>query len=122
LDAPEWLPAPAQGAIAIECRDDDAATRALCAALDHAATRACVEAERAMNLALHGSCHVPVAAFARLQGEHLLLDGLVGSAHDGRAVHAQARGRGDAPESLGLEVAALLRAQGAGELLDAARG
>jgi len=117
LDAPQWLPAPAQGAIAIECRDDDAATRALCAALDHAATRTCVEAERAMNLALHGSCHVPVAAFARLEGEHLLLDGLVGSAHDGRAVHAQARGRGDAPACLGLEVAQLLRAQGADALL-----
>ena len=45
--APDWLPAPAQGAIAIECRDDDAATRALCAVLDDAATRTCVEAERA---------------------------------------------------------------------------
>src|SRR5690606_2879988 len=39
LDAPDWLPAPAQGAIAIECRDDDARTRALCATLDHAPTR-----------------------------------------------------------------------------------
>lgn len=54
LDAPQWLPAPAQGAIAIECRDDDAATRALFAALDHVPTRRCVEAERAMNRALHG--------------------------------------------------------------------
>src|SRR5687768_11050302 len=66
LDAPEWLPAPAQGAIAIECRDGDDATRALCTKLDDAPTRTCVEAERAMNRALHGSCHVPVAAFARL--------------------------------------------------------
>ncbi|HUH90307.1 MAG TPA: hydroxymethylbilane synthase, partial [Lysobacter sp.] len=51
MQAPDWLPAPAQGAIAIECRDDDAATAALCAALDHADTRTCVEAERAMNRA-----------------------------------------------------------------------
>src|SRR3546814_4975295 len=56
LDAPDWLPAPAQGAIAIECRDDDARTIALCAVLDDAHTRTCVEAERAMNRALHGSC------------------------------------------------------------------
>src|SRR5688572_11573014 len=82
LDAPHWLPAPAQGAIAIECRDDDATTRDLCAALDHAATRTCVEAERAMNRALHGSCHVPVAALARLHGAELELHGLVGAPHD----------------------------------------
>jgi len=119
MDAPQWLPAPAQGAIAIECREDDAATRALCATLDHAATRTCVEAERAMNRALHGSCHVPVAAFARLDGEHLHLHGLVGSAVDGRAIRAQAQGRGDAPECLGLEVAQALQQQGAGELIAA---
>jgi len=119
MDAPQWLPAPAQGAIAIECRENDADTRALCAALDHAATRTCVEAERAMNRALHGSCHVPVAAFARLDGEHLQLHGLVGSAVDGRAIRAHAQGRGDAPECLGLEVAQSLQQQGAGELIAA---
>jgi hydroxymethylbilane synthase len=117
MEAPHWLPAPAQGAIAIECRDDDAATRALCAALDHAGTRTCVEAERAMNRALHGSCHVPVAAFARLDGGHLQLHGLVGSARDGRAVRAQGAGRADAPDCLGLEVAQQLLAQGADALL-----
>jgi hydroxymethylbilane synthase len=120
LDAPDWLPAPAQGAIAIECRDDDAATQGLCAALDDADTRVCVEAERAMNRALHGSCHVPVAAYARLDGQHLFLSGLVGSASDGRSVRAAAQGRGDAPDCLGLEVADALLAQGAGALIDAA--
>ena len=117
LVAPHWLPAPAQGAIAIECREDDVAIRALCAALDHADTRTCVEAERAMNRALHGSCHVPVAALARLDGERLELHGLVGSASDGRAVRAHAMGRGDAPECLGIAVAELLLAQGARELI-----
>ncbi|HJW47196.1 MAG TPA: hydroxymethylbilane synthase [Lysobacter sp.] len=119
MDAPQWLPAPAQGAIAIECREDDENTRALCAALDHVVTRICVEAERAMNRALHGSCHVPVAAFAQLEGEHLQLHGLVGSVADGRAVRAHGQGRGDAPECLGLEVAQHLLAQGARDLIDA---
>jgi hydroxymethylbilane synthase len=119
LDAPDWLPAPAQGAIAVECRDDDAATQAMFAALDHADTRTCVEAERAMNRALHGSCHVPVAAFAHLDGQHLYLAGLVGSATDGRIVRAHAPGRGDMPEGLGLEVAEKLLAQGARALIDA---
>ena len=120
LDAPQWLPAPAQGAIAVECREGDAELRTLLSALDHADTRVRVEAERAMNRALHGSCHVPVAAFAQLDGEHLALSGLVGSASDGRIVRAEARGRGDAPECLGLEVAELLLAQGARGLIDAA--
>jgi hydroxymethylbilane synthase len=120
LDAPRWLPAPAQGAIAIECREDDKALRELLAVLDHADTRVRVEAERAMNRALYGSCHVPVAAFATLDGEHLSLSGLVGSAADGRIVRADAKGRGDAPECLGLEVAELLLAQGARGLIDAA--
>ncbi|HEU4774842.1 MAG TPA: hydroxymethylbilane synthase [Lysobacter sp.] len=117
MQAPDWLPAPAQGAIAIECRDDDAATAALCAALDHADTRTCVEAERAMNRALHGSCHVPVAGFATLEGGRLRLHGLVGSASDGRAVRARAEGPADAPEALGVEVAQALLAQGAGDFL-----
>ena len=86
--------------------------------LDHASTRTCVDAERAMNRALHGSCHVPVAAFARLDGAHLHLDGLVGSARDGRVVRAHAPGRGDMPEGLGLEVAEKLLAQGARGLID----
>ena len=118
LDAPDWLPAPAQGAIAIECRDDDAATRALCTRLDDAPTRTCVEAERAMNRALHGSCHVPVAAFAQLSDEGVVLQGLVGSARDGVLVRAEEVGRD--PEALGLEVAERLLAQGARALIDVA--
>ncbi|MGV8940544.1 MAG: hydroxymethylbilane synthase [Lysobacter sp.] len=117
MQAPDWLPAPAQGAIAIECRDDDAATAALCAALDDADTRTCVEAERAMNRALHGSCHVPVAGFATLDGARLRLHGMVGSASDGRAVRAHAEGPADSPEALGIEVAQALLAQGAGDFL-----
>jgi hydroxymethylbilane synthase len=120
LDVPDWLPAPAQGAIAVESREDDVELRTLLSALDHAGTRVRVEAERAMNRALHGSCHVPVAAHARLDGEHLFLCGLVGSASDGRIVRAEANGRGDAPDCLGLEVAELLLSQGARGLIDAA--
>ena len=119
LDAPGWLPAPAQGAIAIECRAGDDAWAALCAPLDDAATRACVGAERAMNQALHGSCHVPVAAYARRDGDRLWLQGLVGSAADGRAVRADGEGRVDAHERLGREVAGALLAQGARALIDA---
>ncbi|HTL13779.1 MAG TPA: hydroxymethylbilane synthase [Thermomonas sp.] len=119
LDAPAWLPAPAQGAIAIECRDDDPGAAALCAALDDAPTRACVSAERAMNRALDGSCHVPVAALARLHDGTLALQGLVGAAADGRCVRAAAEGPADAPAALGQAVAERLLAQGARALIDA---
>ena len=117
LDAPDWLPAPAQGAIAIECREDDAGTIALCAALDDAPTRTCVEAERAMNRALHGSCHVPVAALARLDGARLQLHGLVGSAADGRAVRAEGVGDAAQAEAIGTDVARRLLDAGAAAFL-----
>jgi len=117
LRAPQWLPAPAQAAVAIECRQDDAATRNLVQVLDDAPTRSCVEAERAMNRALDGSCHVPVAGLAQWQGQDLWLQGLVGGVADGRAVRAQASGPASDPEALGREVARQLLAGGAGELL-----
>lgn len=120
LDAPEWLPAPAQGVIAIECRGDDAAVMDLCRVLDHLPTRTCASAERALNLTLHGSCHVPVAALARLDGDVLRLQGLVGSASDGRAVRAEAAGPVSGPDALGRTVAAKLLEGGAGEFLPAA--
>ena len=117
LRAPQWLPAPAQAAVAVECRADAADVIALLAVLDHAGTRACVEAERAMNRALDGSCHVPVAGLAQWRGEDLWLQGLVGGVADGRAVRAQAQGPGNDPEALGRDVARQLLDGGAGELL-----
>lgn len=117
LRAPQWLPAPAQAAVAIECRQDDAAVIALVSALDDAPTRSCVEAERAMNRALEGSCHVPVAGLAQWQGSDLWLQGLVGGVADGRIVRAEARGPATDPEALGRDVARQLLEGGAGELL-----
>ena len=66
LDKDAWIPAAAQGVIAIECRADDAATTALLAAIDHASTRAELEAERALLAQLGGTCHSPVAVLCEL--------------------------------------------------------
>ncbi|MDQ3510685.1 MAG: hydroxymethylbilane synthase, partial [Pseudomonadota bacterium] len=109
-------------AIAIETRDNAPEIHRLCAALDHLQTRTCVEAERAMNRTLHGSCHVPVAAFAQLDGQGLSLHGMVGSATDGTAVRAYAEGPSDRPVALGQHVARELLAQGAGALIAASGG
>ena len=62
------MPAPAQGAVGIECRADDSRTIALLAAIDHPATSAAVAAERAFTLALGGTCHSPIAALALVDG------------------------------------------------------
>ena len=118
LDAPAWLPAPAQGAIAIECREDAPAVHALLAGLDDADTRCRVSAERAMNRALDGSCHVPVAAYATLVGDELFVQGLVGSATTGAQVRAEVRGPRAAAEALGQGVAELLIAQGARDFIE----
>ena len=65
------LPAPAQGAIGIECRADDVRTAALLGAIDHPDTSAAVAAERAFTLALGGTCHSPIAALALVDGENI---------------------------------------------------
>lgn len=118
LTAPQWLPAPAQAAVAVECQAADAATLALFAPLDHGPTRTCVQAERAMNLALHGSCHVPVAGFAQFEGDDgLWLQGMVGDVAHGRSIRAEAHGQVGQGKELGEQVAQLLLGAGAGELL-----
>ena len=67
LPLEEWLPAPAQGAIGVECRADDDVMRGLLGAIDHAPSRAEVTAERALLAALGGTCHSPVAVLSKVK-------------------------------------------------------
>ena len=117
LEAPAWLPAAAQGAIAIEQRAGDARAAELLAPLHDADTARCVNAERALTRHLQGSCQVPIAAFCIETEQGLHLAGLVGDAASGKLVRATSEGARDAPEALGRKVAELLLAQGAGALL-----
>jgi hydroxymethylbilane synthase len=73
LDPGEWLPAPSQGAIALECRADDSAVADLLAAIDHGPSRAEVTAERTLLAALGGSCHSPIAVLCDEAGAALSL-------------------------------------------------
>lgn len=116
--APEIsLPAVGQGAIGIECRADDDATRALLAPLNHRDTWDVVITERAMNRRLEGGCQVPIAGYAELQGDNVMLRGLVAS-EDGRTV---LRAEGIAPRGdgarLGRDLAERLLADGADAIL-----
>jgi len=117
LDAPDWLCAVGQGAIAIECRLGDEAIIERVAPLDDDATRRCTDAERAMSLALNGSCNVPIAGYAIETEAGLRLWGLAGDAQRGTLIRAQADGGHDAPQALGQHVAMLLRERGADPLL-----
>jgi hydroxymethylbilane synthase len=71
IELDQLIPAPAQGAIGIECRADDATTAALLQAIDHVETHRAVLAERSFCLALEGTCHSPVAALARIDGDEI---------------------------------------------------
>jgi hydroxymethylbilane synthase len=73
IEVNDMLPAPAQGAIGIECRSEDAPIRDLLAAINHHDTYDCVMAERSLLLALGGTCHSPIAALAIAQGRSLWL-------------------------------------------------
>lgn len=75
LDPRAVIPAPAQGALALQAREGPGDGARLCAALDHAATRACVELERAFLAGVGGGCGAPVAAYARPQAGGLLFEG-----------------------------------------------
>jgi hydroxymethylbilane synthase len=115
------LPAVGQGALALQTRTDDAATRQIVATLDDPSTHAAVLAERAMLARLQGGCLAPVAGLGQVEGERLTLIGRVLS-HDGaQRLEARQTAASSQAEALGLEVAESLLAQGAGELVRASR-
>ena len=118
LDLELSLPAVGQGVIGIECREDDAASRAALAALHHEESFVRLVAERAFAQALGGSCHSPIAAHATLtDGGSLTLRGFVG-APDGAEVYRDLeRGAAGEAEATGRRLAARMQAAGAGALL-----
>jgi hydroxymethylbilane synthase len=115
LDPDVLLPAPGQGAIALECRTDDAETARAVASLHHEPTARAVSAERAFLAALHGGCNVPLGAHAVLADGTLRLRGLV-AREDGSAVVRGEHSGSDA-RAVGRALADDLLARGAGDLL-----
>src|SRR5690606_36249232 len=108
------LPAPAQGAIGIETRAEDAETIALLAAINDEVTEAELEAERAFLTALDGSCRTPIAGLARFDGDELHFRGMILTPDGARCYETERRGaRADAAR-MGLDAAnELLRRGGA---------
>ncbi|MFN3975403.1 MAG: hydroxymethylbilane synthase [Dehalococcoidia bacterium] len=114
----QMLPAPGQGAIALEVRVDDSYAMHAAQSLNHWSTWWSVLAERAFLRSLGGGCRVPIAAYARMEGQRLLLDGLVISPDGRHRLQAQGEGPPQEAEGLGTSLAHRLVSQGADRLLE----
>lgn len=117
LAPPEWLPAGTQGIIGLQCRADDTALFERIAPLADDDAMRQARAERTVLAALQGSCQVPLAVYAELDGGSVTLTGLVGTP-DGRRI-LRATERGTDPEATGRALAAALREQGAADIIAA---
>jgi hydroxymethylbilane synthase len=115
------LPAVGQGAVAVEIRSDDPAAASVVQKLDHRPTRVCVTAERAFLKRLEGGCQVPIGAFASLDGEMVMLEGMVGSLDGAVGFRERLSGPATDAEALGTTLADSLIKLGARELLDSSR-
>jgi len=119
LDPLQMLPAPGQGALAVECRADDDLVAEL-AALDDRASRITVEAERAVLATLEGGCSAPIGAMAELaegdDGEELWIRAVALSRDGGLSVRRSATGHPDDAAGLGARLAKEMLADGAGDL------
>ena len=115
------LPAPAQGAIAVEIRTDDPQIRQIVGELDHLPSRAAVEAERHFLRVLQGGCLAPVAALGIVRGDRLILAGRVLSPDGRKRLDGTLSRLLTEAERLGERLAEQLLDQGAGLLITAAR-
>ncbi|MCZ2827914.1 hydroxymethylbilane synthase [Modestobacter sp. VKM Ac-2986] len=126
LDPIQVLPAPAQGALAVECRTDDTRVMELVAVLDDPAVRACVAAERAVLTALEAGCSAPVAAYAELAeaedgGTELYLRASVTAIDGSDGVRGSISGPAPEAAELGRALAAELLDRGAASLMAMSR-
>ena len=116
---PLMYPAVGQGALAIECRQADAETASLLSKIDDPTAGSEVAAERALLAHLRAGCHAPVGAATRIEGEQLVLEGVVLSPDGKERIFATETGRSDNAVSLGQLVADRLLRQGADRLIAA---
>lgn len=122
LPASACVPAPGQGIIAIETREDDQETRTVVSRIDDLEAGAALSAERALVLALGGGCQTPIGALATIgNGDRIELVAAVLSLDGSRALHASGHALRGQEEALGSRVAADLLGRGAGEILAEAR-
>lgn len=121
IEPEQSLPAPGQGAMAIEILSSRDDLRAMLALLNHEATARAVSAERMVSRVFGGSCQIPLAAFATVNGADMRLRAMVATPDGTRQAVAEACGTASEPELLGAQVAEHLQGQGAQAILAACR-
>jgi len=121
IDAGQSLPAPGQGAMAIEILDGRADLMELLAPLNHEPTAQAVAAERTVSRIFGGSCQIPLAAFATVDGADMRLRAMVATPDGKRIAAAESAGAAAGPDALGKQIAQALQAQGADDILAACR-
>lgn len=117
LEPPEWLPAATQGTIGIQCREDDDPVIGLLASLKDPDAVLRTRAERAVATALQGSCQVPLAVFAELEGGSLRISGMIGLPDGSRMLRSERAGPASQVDQVASAVSADLLGQGAGEII-----
>ncbi|MFZ0953621.1 MAG: hydroxymethylbilane synthase, partial [Candidatus Sulfotelmatobacter sp.] len=122
ISAEIMCPAAGQGALGIEIREGDSATRGQLAFLNDPAARAATTCERALLNRLGGGCQVPIGAFAEIRNGELHLDGIVADPDGLRLLRESRDGNLDDPEQLGNAVGETLLNRGGDEILEAVYG
>ncbi len=112
LQPPFWIPAPGQGAVAVESRVEDQRMSRLLTSIEDPAARAEVVAERSLLAALQGGCQVPIGALARAENETLSLQAFIALPDGSRLIRGERRGSLDAPAAVGQELAERLLSLG----------
>jgi hydroxymethylbilane synthase len=121
FSAREMLPAAGQGIVAVECAAQDFDTRRILASIDDATAHACADAEREVLWVLNGHCNSPIAGFAQVQGEQMLLTASVLDHAGSRIIEASRSGPANRPRELGRAVGLELLAKGAAEIIERSR-
>jgi hydroxymethylbilane synthase len=111
------LPAVGQGVLGLELREDDPKTQQLISFLNDLETELAVRAERAFLKELEGGCQVPLAGYARVEKDRIVLDGMVAELDGSVILRRQVSGAKDEPEELGIDLARQLIAAGADRIL-----
>ena len=121
LSPQEFVPPPGQGVLAVEVRADDDRTLDMLRPVEHRPTRYAITAERAFLETLGGGCQVPVGAYARSEGQLLMLTVFLGTPDGRKVFRAKLRGLTHDPLQLASDAYLALVERGGGELLEAAR-
>ena len=118
FDPSVMLPAVGQGVLCIEIRNQDSQIAELLQPLDNPTTRCAALAERAFLKRLEGGCQVPIAGHGRIEGEHVILEGLVADIEGRQVIRSSRSGPVDTSEQLGIDLADDLLSRGADRILE----